>query len=115
MSTVIINGKIHKFSGSLSIIGNKYYVNGKEVTDWNDLDKDVKHVEIKIEGDVEKLQVDNCDTIEVSGRVGSIKTHNGNVTAQAGVDGNVETHNGNIMCGKVGGDASSYNGNVMHA
>ena len=99
--------------GSITISNGVITINGKKVSDLNEIDE--KEIHIVIEGDIESLTCDYCEDIEVKGNAKNVKTHNGNVTVNQDVTGNVSTHNGNVMCGKVGGDVDTHNGNIMHS
>lgn len=112
MGTIVINGQRFRYNGSLSIINGKYFVDGKEVKDWSELTKDQKEINITIEGDVNKLDVDCCDRIYVKGNVGKVKSTSGDIEVEGDVDGDVQTVSGDISCGNVGGDASTVSGNI---
>lgn len=112
MGTIVINGKKLHYEGSLTVINGKYFVNGKEVTDWNELAKDQKQVNIEIHGDVEKIDVECCDQITITGNVKKVKTTSGDVEIHGDVDGDVESVSGSIECGNVGGDARTISGNI---
>lgn len=90
MGKVIINGKTFNYTGSLTMNNGKFFVDGKEVTDWGDLTKDQKHIDIKVEGDIDRLQVDNCNSVTITGNCNRVKTVSGDV------DGDVESVIGDI-------------------
>lgn len=114
---VVVTGKgkgnVIRVNGNNICISNGVVtINGKKYTDLNELpDKEIK---IIVEGNVEELTVDMCESIEVNGSAGNVSTHNGNVTISQGVNGNVRTHNGNVVCGPVGGSIDTHNGNIIH-
>lgn len=112
MSKIIINGKTHTYKGSLTVINGKFFVDGKEVTDWSELEKDQQHIDIKIEGDVERIQVDTCDTISITGNCNRVKTVSGDVEIGGDVDGDVESVSGDINCGNVSGDVKTVSGDI---
>lgn len=112
MGTIVINGQRFRYNESLSIINGKYFVDGKEVKDWYELTKDQKEINITIEGDVNKLDVDCCDRIYVKGNVGKVKSTSGDIEVEGDVDGDVQTVSGDIICRNVGGDASTVSGNI---
>lgn len=105
---VIINGK--RFKGNnLTIKNNKVYIDGKLVED--DVVEE-KNITINIEGDIEKVKVDNCNLITVNGDCGSISTTNGDVKTLGNINGNVSTTNGNVRASTISGDVSTVNGDI---
>lgn len=101
---------------SMTIINGKTYVNGKEV-DLAELankqeDSNVYH--IHIEGDVDKLEVDHCETISVTGKVRKIHTSYGSIKIEGDVDGDVHTNMGDIECGNVDGDVHTNMGSIRY-
>ncbi len=112
MGTIIINGKKVNYQGSLTVINGKYFVNGNEVTDWNELTKDQKQISIEIHGDVDKLDIECCDTVTITGNVKKVKTISGDIEIHGNVEGDVESVSGSIDCGNVGGDAKTVSGNI---
>ena len=113
MGKVIINGKTFNYTGSLTMINGKFFVDGKEVTDWEDLTKDQKHIDIKVEGNIERLQVDACDSVTITGNCNKVKTLSGDVEIGGDVDGDVESVSGNIdIFGNVGGDVKTVSGDI---
>lgn len=101
---------------SMTIINGKTYVNGKEV-DLAELankqeDSNVYH--IHIEGDVDKLEIDHCETISVNGNVRKIHTSYGSIEIKGDVDGDVHTNMGDIECGNVDGDVHTNMGSISY-
>lgn len=100
-----INGG--NFEGSnLQIKNKKIYIDGKliEIED--------KVINITVNGNIESLKVDSCDSIDIVGNVGSCDAKNGNVKITGDVLGDVETMNGNVKCNILQGNAKSMNGNI---
>lgn len=115
MGKVIINGKTFNYTGSLTMINGKFFVDGKEVTDWEDFTKDQKHIDIKVEGDIDRLLVDNCNSVTITGNCNRVKTVSGDVEIGGDVDGDVESVSGDIdIAGKVSGDVKTVSGNIRH-
>lgn len=110
MNTVVINGKTMRVNGTVSIINGKVLCNGKPIEDLESIDEKV--INISINGDVEKIDVDACDRIEVTGKVNYIKTMRGDIEVHGDVTGDVKTMSGDIDCGNVGGNASTMSGDV---
>ena len=101
---------------SMTITNGKTYVNGKEV-DLAELankreDSNVYH--IHIEGDVDKLEIDHCETISVNGNVRKIHTSYGSIEIKGDVDGDVHTNMGDIECGNVDGDVHTNMGSIRY-
>jgi len=96
-------------------IGN-YTVNGKSITirngivtvDGKKLDsKDVKI--INIEGEIDVLNIDVCESITVKGNAGEVKTSHGDIKISGDVIDDVKTSQGDI---EIGGDVT---GNVTNS
>lgn len=113
MAKVIINGKTYTYTGSLTVFDGNFYVDGKKVTDWESLTKDQKHIDIKVEGDIDRLQVDTCDSVTITGSCNRVKTVSGDVEIGGDVDGDIESVSGDIdVHGNVGGDVKTVSGNI---
>ena len=112
MNTVYVNGKKYTLpNGSVSVINNKVYWNGKLVEDC-DLFKE-KTININIEGNVEgDIKCDTIESINIKGSCKNIETHNGEVKIGGDVAGNISTHNGNVSCHNIHGDVKTHNGNI---
>jgi hypothetical protein len=104
-----INGKSYQ-GNNVSIINNKVYIDG--VLQNDSVDSNSKQIYITIEGNIEKLEVDNCDEIKVNGDVNVLDTKNGNVVCK-NVHGDVTSKNGNIVCTQINGNVETKNGNVI--
>ena len=92
--TVIIGGNIKNSSISIegnnvSIINNKIFVDGKEI------ETEEKVINIIVEGNLDKLEVDCCNSIKVNGVTKDIEVSNGNIAISGDVKGNVNNINGN--------------------
>lgn len=101
---VNINGK--SYSGRSVIISN-----GKVVIDGVDVTPDAKHIDIIVEGDIDKLDVDLCDKLMVKGNVNTLTSTSADVEC-GDVTGSVKTVSGDIECGNVGGDVTTTSGDV---
>jgi len=112
MNTVYVNGKKYTLpNGSVSVINNKVYWNGKLVEDC-DLLKE-KTINITIEGNVEgDVKCDTIKSINIKGSCKNIETHNGTVKIGGDIIGNVSTHNGSVNCYNIHGDVKTHNGNI---
>lgn len=82
-------------SNSISIINNKIFVDGKEI------ETEEKVINIIVEENLDKLEVDCCNSIKVNGVTkdvkGNVNNINGNIIAKA-INGNCKTTNGDILC-----------------
>lgn len=107
MNTIKING------GSVSISGRSVVIqNGRVVVDGKDVTgDDAKIINIEIQGNVESVSADVCNTISVTGSVGTVKTQSGDVRCGDVAD-SVKTMSGDITCGSIGGDASTMSGDI---
>lgn len=107
MSIISINGV--NYSGNNIIISNgKVVINGKDVT------PDSKDINIKVEGNIDKLVVDSCNKIEITGAVLDIKTQSGDIDISGSVTGSISTMSGDIDCGNVGGSIKTMSGDIKH-
>lgn len=106
---IVVNGK-----GGIVITDGEVFIGGKKVdldefanTEGND-----KTINIYVEGNVDKIEADNCGKISVTGDVGNVHTHCGDISVSGKVNGNVRTNMGSIECGDVLGDAHTNMGSV---
>lgn len=99
-----INGK--SYSGR-----NVTIINGKVVVDGVDLTPEGKTINITVDANIDKLDVDMCDKVIVNGNVNELTTASGDVDCKD-VTGCVKTVSGDIECGNVGGDVSTTSGDV---
>lgn len=116
MTTININGKTFYVEGSLSMINGKWYDgNGCEI-DMNNLEgmKEAKTINITIEGNVDRLDVDNCSSIVINGDCKKVKTTSGDIRCND-IDGDAESVSGDIECEVIHGDAKTVNGNIRSA
>lgn len=87
------------------VVGGKVIVDGKDVT------PDTRDIRIEVHGDVERVDIDACNTIHVNGAVGELTTTSGDVTCGE-VQGNVHTTSGDVRCKDVGGSVQTVSGDV---
>jgi hypothetical protein len=101
---VNINGK--SFSGrSIVVTNNKVIIDGVDVT------PDSKHIDIVVDGNIDKLDIDMCDNLMVKGNVGTLASTSADVEC-GDVTGSVNTVSGDIECGNVGGSITTTSGDV---
>jgi len=104
MASINMNGKI--YSGrSVSISNNKVIVNGVDIT------PDSKIINIIIEGDVDKIEVDYCESVAVNGNAQTIRTTSGDIICKD-VKGDVQSTSGDIEAGNVGGSIQTVSGDI---
>jgi len=110
MNTVVVNGKKYTVpNGSVSVIGNKVYVDGKLITDESGCTS--KEIKIVINGNVEGgIKVDSGN-VTVFGDCKDISTMSGDVECR-NVNGNIKTQSGDVKCGNVTGDINTMSGDV---
>ena len=108
--TVIIGGNIKNSSiegNSVSIINNKIFVDGKEI------ETEEKVINIIVEGNLDKLEVDCCNSIKVNGVTKDVEVSNGNISINGDVKGNVNNINGNIIAKVINGNCKTINGDIL--
>ena len=110
MSTIRINQS--SYSGSnVSIVNNKVYIDGV-LQGQHDNDKSIS---IVIEGNIESLSVDACNSVQVKGGVtGAVKTVSGDITC-GNVGGSVSTISGDVRCGNISGSVSTVSGDIKRS
>ena len=113
--TIVVNGKANVGTtiisgGTVTIDGGKITVDGKPLSELDV--EDEKVINITIQGDIERLEVDYCQKIEVTGNVKRIKANNGDVSIGGDVQGDVHANMGTITCGNVEGDCHANMGNI---
>lgn len=111
--TLVINGDCvrNKVINTMTINGGRIFVDGKPLSEL-DVVEDDKVINITIEGDVERLEVDYCSKIEVKGNARRVKTGSGDIDISGDVTGDVHTNMGSITCGNVEGDCHTNMGSI---
>lgn len=108
---IIINGRvIHAEGSSVSIINGKVLVNGKQISNLDEIQD--KEVNISISGDVQNLEVDYCTQVNLTGNAKSVRTQSGDIEISGNVDGDVSSMSGDISCGDVAGNVRTASGDV---
>lgn len=106
MTQIVINNKA-VIGNNISILNNKVIVDGKEI----DLEKALT-VNIQVEGSINSISADVCNTINVTGNVGTLSTVSGDVQC-ADVHTSVQTTSGDVKCGDVKGSVKTVSGDVI--
>jgi hypothetical protein len=106
MSTIRINGVT--ISGNAILVKHgSVFVDGKVVDTG-----DEKQIRIEVDGSIERLNADACDSITVAGSAGSVSTMSGDVTC-GNVEGSVSTMSGDVRCRSIGGSVSTMSGDIV--
>ena len=100
-------GNINIKGNNVSIINNKIFVDGKEI------ETEEKVINIIVEGNLDKLEVDCCNSIKVNGVTKDVEVSNGNITISGDVKGNVNNINGNIIAKAINGNCKTTNGDIL--
>ena len=103
----------HSFSHikNMTINNGKITVDGMSLEEWYNRD-DIVVINITVNGDVESINADSCDTISINGNANYVNTKNGNVSVSGNIEGNAESKNGNITANTIHGNAETKNGNI---
>lgn len=107
MSTITINGNTY-YGNNVSIINGKVIVDGQNYTP----EKEEKVINITVDGNLEKLDVDYCSKIQINGNTNDVKTTSGDITIEGLVNGDVSTTSGDIECGDIKGNVKTSSGDV---
>lgn len=101
------------FSHVHSMIVNKgkVTINGMSMEDWYGRNE-IAIINVTINGNVEKLKMDTCETITVHGDVGDIETMSGKVIVSGDVKGDVETMSGRVKANTIHGDVNTMSGDI---
>ena len=100
-------GNINIKGNNVSIINNKIFVDGKKIG------TEEKEINIIVEGNLDKLEVDCCNSIKVNGVTKDVEVSNGNITISGDVKGNVNNINGNIIAKVINGNCKTINGDIL--
>jgi hypothetical protein len=105
-----INGRTVDISGSvqsLSINNGQIRINGRNI----ELE-DGKVFNIEITGDVQNIDVDDCESVTVNGNVtGSVKTISGDIRC-GNIGESVKTISGDVRASEIKGSVSTVSGDV---
>lgn len=99
--------------GNVTVNGTKIIVGKNQITvDGKDYSYEYDNLKIHIEGDVEYLEVNACQTLTVSGDSDITKTTSGDIEIY-GNSGTVETVSGDVeISGNVNGDIKTMSGDI---
>lgn len=107
MSSIIINGKSYN--------GNNITIkNGDIIIDGNNIEIDSKNINIIVNGDIDKLDITSCNSLEIKGDVNSIKTTSGDINC-GNIKGDVNTISGDIKVdGNIYGNTKTVSGDIKY-
>ena len=100
-------GNINIKGNNVSIINNKIFVDGKEI------ETEEKVINIIVEGNLDKLEVDCCNSIKVNGVTKDVEVSTGNITISGDLKGNVNNINGNFIAKVINGNCKTINGDIL--
>lgn len=113
MNVVIVNGKRYETAGgSISVVNNKVYCNGKLLIDCEEISE--KNIHITVEGNVDGNIETASGNITVKGSCRSVNTTSGNVECED-VSGDVKTVSGDVRCKNVGGSIKTVSGDISRS
>jgi hypothetical protein len=108
MANVSVNG--------ISVVGGSIVIrNGQIIVDGKDVTPDAKVITINVQGDVEKLDVGACSTIDITGNAGAVRAQAGDITVGGNVGGDVSSQAGDIdVTGTVSGNVHTQAGDIRY-
>ena len=113
MNVVVVNGKRYETpNGSISVIGNKVYCNGKLLTDCDEISE--KYINIVVEGNVDGNIETASGDVTVKGNCRSVKSTSGDVEC-GDVEGDVTTVSGDVKCKSIGGNVKTVSGDISRS
>ncbi len=101
-----INGTSYK-GNSISINNGRIDIDGKDCT------PNTKEINITVQGNIDKLDIDYCKSLMILGDVKSIKTQSGDVECN-NINGNVSTMSGDVECKNIGGSVKTMSGDINY-
>lgn len=112
--TIVVNGDVIRGQkiNSMVISCGRITIDGKSLSELDV--EDEKEINITIQGDLERLEVDYCNTLHVTGNAKRVKANQGDIEIGGDVQGDVHANMGTITCGNVEGDCHANMGNIYH-
>jgi hypothetical protein len=106
--SITVNGI--SYSGkNITIRNGNVQIDGKNVTP-----KDEKVISITVEGNINNLRVDECQSCTITGAVKSVNTGSGDVEINGNCEGSIDTGYGDVeITGNCAGDIDTGSGNVV--
>lgn len=110
--TIVVNGDVIRGQkiNSMVISGGRITIDGKSLSELDV--EDEKEINITIQGDLERLEVDYCNTLHVTGNAKRVKANQGDIEIGGDVQGDVHANMGTITCGNIEGDCHANMGNI---
>ncbi len=107
MNTITVNGKTY-VGRSINISQWRVVIDGVDATD------DAKNISIIVNGNLDILHCDACNTISVTWDAGKVDTMSGDVDIKWQVSGSVKTMSGDVTCWTVGGSVTTMSWDINH-
>lgn len=107
MAQIIINGNSY-IGRSVTVSNNQIIIDNIDVT------PESKQITIQIEGNVEKINVDKCNSVNINGNADMVTTMSGDVTVKGDIHGNVKTMSGDVEADKIQGSISTMSGDITY-
>ena len=106
MATIEIN--------EVSVSGSDVQINnGRVIIDGVDMTPDMENITVVVKGDVKRLNIAACRTLEIEGNVAEVRPMSGNVKITGNVEGNVNVTHGDVAVGgDVRGKAETLSGDI---
>jgi hypothetical protein len=101
----------------ITINGVSYYGNNISINNGNikidgiNVAVNEKMINISVNGNVDQLSVDSCESLIVSGNVADVKTVSGDVNCQ-NVLGSVKTVSGDVSAKNINGNVNTVSGDI---
>lgn len=103
--SVTINGETY-YGSSVSIVGDKVIVDGKEQTTVES-----KKIDVTVNGNVDSLS-DFSGIVVCENITGDVKTVSGFVSVTGTITGNVKTVSGSVQANSINGSVKTVSGNI---
>lgn len=123
---IVING-VSYHGKSVSVINGKVIIDGVEQPSTS---KNDKKISISIEGNIDSLSVDECESliqtgsvkdlhtlsgdVRVNGDVGSISSTSGDVEVSGNINGPVSTMSGDVDAKQIHGKVNTLSGDIKY-
>jgi hypothetical protein len=107
MASITIGGKTY--------VGNNIQIRNNVVTIDGKTTECGHPYNISVSGDVNKIEVDSCNTLTVSGVAQTVSTMSGDITCNGDIGGKVKTMSGDVTARNIVGDVETMSGDVDRA
>ncbi len=100
-----ING-VEYGGNSISINNDNIVIDGKKIK------VSEKQISIIVTGNIDTIDIDQCENIGVTGDVRTVKTMSGDVLVGGNVTGDIKTMAGDVTCADVSGKIKTMSGDI---